>query len=147
MFHHFEEEEQFVGTPEVMPFGRDYLVRSLGLNYSPSSINGKGASETTYLTTAVQTGYIRKPNGSYSPKSLPPLAFSYQELTWHTELKRVASDSIANAPVGLSNNYQWVDLYGEGISGILTEQGQAWWYKPNYGSGADGCATRMNNKC
>ena len=34
--------------------------------------------------------------------------------------------------------YQWVDLDGEGISGILTEQAGAWFYKPNLGGGRFG---------
>ena len=29
-------------------------------------------------------------------------------------------------PSALHNGYQWVDLDGEGISGILTEQAGAW---------------------
>ena len=28
-------------------------------------------------------------------------------------------------------NYRWVDLDGEGLSGILTEQGGSWFYKAN----------------
>ena len=31
--------------------------------------------------------------------------------------------------------YQWVDLDGEGLAGVLTEQGGAWFYKPNLGDG------------
>src|SRR5205814_415594 len=27
--------------------------------------------------------------------------------------------------------YRWIDLHGEGIPGILTEQGEAWFYKRN----------------
>src|SRR5262249_8691021 len=41
----------------------------------------------------------------------------------------------ANAPTGLSEGYQFVDLWSEGISGILTEQGKGWFYKSNLGSG------------
>jgi len=41
-------------------------------------------------------------------------------------------ENIANTPVGLSNNYLWTDLYGEGISGILTEQQGGWYYKQNF---------------
>ena len=44
--------------------------------------------------------------------------------------------AVENLPVGLDNNiYQWVDLDGEGISGIVTEQGKSWFYKPNLGEG------------
>jgi hypothetical protein len=32
-------------------------------------------------------------------------------------------------------NYQFVDLFNEGLSGILTEQGEGWFYKRNLGGG------------
>ncbi len=39
-------------------------------------------------------------------------------------------------PVGLDQQlHQWIDLYSEGISGILTEQGAGWYYKENCGMG------------
>ncbi|MCB9288246.1 MAG: insecticidal toxin complex protein [Lewinellaceae bacterium] len=133
MFHHFPEEKQFVGTPKEEPFGKNYLVRSLNLDYQPSSINDSNQSETTYLTSITQFGYIRKPDGSYSPRSLPPMEFTYQALHWNDQIKAVSEENIVNAPVGLTNNYQWVDLYNEGISGILTEQGTGWFYKSNLG--------------
>ncbi len=133
MFHHFEEEKQFKGTAEEGDFGRDYLVRSLELFYGPSSINGSGVSEVTYLNVIKQSGYIRKPDGTYSIKSLPELEFDYQRLSWGNEIKVVDAAHIANTPVGLSNNYQWVDLYNEGIPGILTEEASGWFYKNNLG--------------
>lgn len=122
MFHHFEE----LGT-------EPYLVRSLDLEYQPSSINESGQAEVTYLKSITQTGYIRKEDGTYACKSLPPLEFDYQPLQWNTEKKTVSKEYIANAPAGLTNNYQWVDLYAEGISGILSEQGEGWFYKSNLG--------------
>jgi hypothetical protein len=34
-----------------------------------------------------------------------------------------------NLPIGLDGtHYRWVDLDGEGLPGILTEQGEAWFY-------------------
>ncbi|PHN01150.1 SpvB/TcaC N-terminal domain-containing protein [Flavilitoribacter nigricans] len=135
MFHHFEDEKQFDGTP----FGKDYLVRSLDLHYQPSSINNAGQTEVTYLQSITQAGYIRKTDDTYSKKSLPPMEFQYQNLHWNTQVRTVDKESIANLPVGLTNNYQWVDLYGEGISGILTEQSGGWFYKSNFGDiGEDG---------
>lgn len=124
MFHHFKDEPEF---------GKDYLVRSLDFKYDRSSINDSEQSEVTYLQAITQTGYIRKPDGTYSQKSLPPMEFDYQRLNWNKEIKTVSRENIVNAPVGLNNNYQWVDLYGEGISGILTEQGNGWFYKSNWG--------------
>ena len=124
MFHHFKEEADF---------GENYLVRSLNLAYESSSKDTPQKSEVTYLKSITQTGYIRKPDNTYSGKSLPPMEFEYQQLNWSREIKSVSKENIVNAPVGLTNNYQWVDLYGEGISGILTEQGEGWFYKSNLG--------------
>lgn len=122
LFHHFKDEAEF---------GEKYLVRSLDFEYQPSSIDGSGQTEVSYLKAITQSGYIRKADGTYSKKSLPPLEFEYQRLQWNREVKNVDKESIVHAPVGLSNNYQWVDLYGEGISGILSEQAEGWFYKSN----------------
>ncbi|MTI86959.1 MAG: insecticidal toxin complex protein [Balneolaceae bacterium] len=137
MFHHFEEEKQFQGTTDEEDFGKDYLVKSLDLEYKSSSVNGKGDCEATYLISATQSGYVRKPDGSYSKKSLPPMEYEYQEVEWNNEVKKVDEENIVNAPVGLTNNYQWVDLYKEGISGILKEEEGEWFYKSNYGDVAE----------
>jgi hypothetical protein len=46
------------------------------------------------------------------------------------------SESLENMPVGLDAGlYRWVDWNGEGVTGILTEQGNQWFYKPNIGNG------------
>ncbi len=145
MFHHFNDEHQFTGTLEETPFGENYLVRSLDLEYEPSSINDSGQTEVTYLQSVTQTGYIRKPDGTYSKKSLPPTTYTYQELHWNTEIKNISKEDIINAPVGLTNNYEWVDLYGEGISGILTEQGEGWYYKSNLGKTGDNDIVKFTN--
>ncbi|SFK87077.1 RHS repeat-associated core domain-containing protein [Nitrosomonas aestuarii] len=129
MFHHFPEETQW----DESDFGRNYLVRSLSLNYQPSSINESGQTEVSYLQSIIQKGYIRQADNSYSVKQLPPMEFEYQQLLWNTQVRVVDRKNIANAPVGLTGNYQWVDLYGEGINGILTEQAEGWFYKSNFG--------------
>lgn len=130
MFHHFPEEKQYDGTD----FGLDYLVRSLDLVYVPSSINGSGQTEVTYLQSISQSGYVRREDGSYAKKSLPPLEFEYQQLEWNRDIKTVNADQIPDAPTGLAGNYQWVDLYGEGAAGILSEQAEGWYYKRNLGN-------------
>lgn len=133
IFHHFAEEEHW-----HLDFGKDCLVWSLGLQYAPSSINGSDLAEVSYLKSLTQKGYVRKTDGAYVSRALPPLEFAYQQLDWNTTVKVVSREHIANAPVGLSGNYQWVDLYGEGISGILTEQAEGWYYKHNLGDGSQG---------
>lgn len=132
IFHHFTEELQFEDTPDQESFGVNYLVRSLDLEYTPSSINTSGQTEVTYLQSITQKGFIRQ-GGSYFEKSLPPMEFEYRQLEWNTEVRTVDRENIMNAPVGLTNNYQWIDLYGEGINGILSEQAEGWYYKSNLG--------------
>ncbi len=122
MFHRFSE----LG-PEPC------LVKALELNYRASGINGSGQSEVTYLQSGTLTGYIRKEDGTYASRSLPPVEYQYQELNWNTEIREVSPQQLANAPVGITNNYQWADLYGEGISGIFSEQAEGWYYKENLG--------------
>jgi len=47
-------------------------------------------------------------------------------------VREVNPASLENLPQGLDGTrYQWVDLDGEGLSGILTEQGGGWFYKRN----------------
>src|SRR5208283_4300647 len=50
------------------------------------------------------------------------------------DIQEVDPQGLQNLPVGLDNSvYRWADLDGEGVSGILTEQSQQWFYKPNLG--------------
>ena len=47
-------------------------------------------------------------------------------------MHEVDAESLENLPIGLDGAaYQWIDLHGEGIPGILTEQAGAWFYKRN----------------
>ena len=118
MFHHFPE----LGDQPC-------LVRSMNFKYDT------GAS-FTFLKLITQTGFIRKVDGTYSEKSLPPIEFSYEQLGWNTEVKSLPKESLENLPTGIDDqSYQWIDLYGEGISGILTEQANGWYYKSNSGGG------------
>lgn len=127
-FHNFKELD-----------AQPYLVRSLELFYklfqnNTATDSQKKNAEADYIVAIQQSGYIK--NGdSYSKKSLPPIEFSYQELNWNTDIINVDKESIENDPVGLSQGYQWTDLWSEGISGILTEQANGWFYKSNLGDG------------
>ncbi|MBE9128306.1 MULTISPECIES: SpvB/TcaC N-terminal domain-containing protein [unclassified Coleofasciculus] len=124
MFHHF---------PEEAGVGEDCLVRSLDFTYSyeqnPSNFRNPIYS---LLLSVKQTGYKRNPEGGYIQKSLPPLEFSYSEANIDETVREVEPASLENLPQGLDGTrYQWVDLDGEGLSGILTEQGNGWFYKRN----------------
>jgi hypothetical protein len=86
----------------------------------------------SFLLLVTQTGYKRNPAGEYIQKSLPPLEFTYSEAKIDETVRDVDPASLENLPQGLDGTrYQWVDLDGEGLSGILTEQGNGWFYKRN----------------
>jgi RHS repeat-associated protein len=117
MFHHFPEE---LGAD-------DYLVRSTEFDYDETPI-------ASFITSITQSGYVRRADGSFLKKSFPPLEFSYSEAVIQSEVRDIDAESLENLPYGLDGaRYQWVDLDGEGVSGILTEQADAWFYKPNLG--------------
>lgn len=111
------------------------LVKSLDLAFADTIKGTIQETEITHLLSVTQRGYTRNKDGSYLFKGLPKMEFDYQALNWSTAIKNISSESITNAPIGLSNGYQWVDLYNEGISGILAEQSGGWFYKANNGNG------------
>jgi RHS repeat-associated protein len=115
MFHHFPDE---LGA-------EDYLVRSTNFTYDEGPI-------ASFITSVSQSGYTRQDDGSYLRKSLPPLDFEYSQANIRDEIIDIDPESLENLPNGLDGSqYRWVDLDGEGVSGILTEQGDGWYYKPN----------------
>jgi RHS repeat-associated protein len=121
MFHHFNELQ-----------GHD-LVRCLELTYQHDEGDGT-LTEADFIIAATQRGYEYSDN-TWHDKALPAMAFDYEPLQWNTDMKSVAKDDFKGAPQGLTGPYQWTDFEGEGISGILTEQGNGWFYKSNLGDG------------
>jgi hypothetical protein len=59
-------------------------------------------------------------------KSLPPIEFSYEEAGWDIEVKDISAENLVHASIGIDDQqYAWVDLFSDGISGILSEQASA----------------------
>ena len=142
MFHHFPSEQGV---------GNDCLVRSTDFHYDAENLELDEA-EPVYsrITSVTQAGYKRKGAG-YIRKTLPPLEFEYSKPIVQGLIEEVDSESTTNIPVGLDGSvYRWVDLHGEGISGILTEQAGNWYYKPNVSPLSIGALDREHgnaNKC
>ncbi len=120
MFHHFPGE---LGTD-------DYLVRSTDFYYSELPVG-------SFITKTAQSSYLLG-DGVYRKKSLPPLEFEYSKATVKDEIHEIDPGSIENLPDGFGSSHQLVDLDGEGVSGVLTEQAGGWFYKPNLGGGKFG---------
>ncbi len=120
LFHHFTAQDEYDG-----------LVRSLDFAYDTN-----GEEDFTFLKAITSHGYIKKEDGSYSHKQLPPMEFDYQSHDWNKEVKTIDAEDLAHAPVGLDDQqYQFADLFNEGLAGILTEQAGGWYYKHNLGDG------------
>lgn len=113
------------------------LVASLDFSYDSSA-------SISYLAAATTSGYAKRPDGSYTRKDMPPFEFSYQPHAWDTTVRAVAPEDAVNAPAGLAPPYLFTDLYGEGLSGILTEQADGWYYKRNLGDGHFTPAARVS---
>ncbi len=125
MFHHFPGEEGV---------GNDCLVRSTDFNYShQQDPNNSNNPIYTFLKQVTQSSYERQQNGvGYHKHSLPPVEFDYSQPIVQDSVEAVAPASLENLPIGVDGaNYQWTDLHGEGIPGILSEQADSWWYKRN----------------
>jgi RHS repeat-associated protein len=122
MFHHFPEE------PEVLA---DCLVHSTDFTYSHEQ-TPNAARDPVYscLLSVAHRGY-RRQGGGYASRGLPPLTFDYTQAVVQAVVEEVDATSLENLPAGLNDGYQWTDLHGEGLPGILTEQGGAWFYKRN----------------
>lgn len=130
MFHHFP------GEGDV---GQDCLVRSTDLVYRDSrgqpDDRTHGNPIASFIASVSHSGYRRRDVG-YIRKSLPPVEFTYTDAVVSDQVQDIDSTSLENLPNGLDgSNYRWVDLDGEGVSGVLAEQAQAWFYKSNLGDG------------
>ncbi len=124
MFHHF---------PSEAGVGNDCLVASTDFTYSHDEEPQRSENPRySYLKLVTQKGYKRDGAAGYSSRSMPPVEFSYSEPTLQEQVEQVPADSLGNLPVGVDGTtYQFTDLFGEGTPGILTEQGQGWFYKRN----------------
>jgi RHS repeat-associated protein len=124
MFHHFPNE------PDI---GINCLVRSTDFEYS-FEINSADPRNQAFslLQKVTHRGYERSETKSYVSASMPPLEFTYSEAHVRDAVDYVDPDSLANVPEGIDGTrYQWVDLDGEGTSGILSEQAGCWFFKRN----------------
>jgi YD repeat-containing protein len=123
MFHHFP------GEAEV---GKDCLVRSTDFTYSYEQDPANARNPVyTFLNAVTQNGYRRR-DGGYVKRSMPPVEFEYTQPIVQDRVHEIDAASLENLPIGLDGIvYQWTDLHGEGVPGILTEQGGGWFYKRN----------------
>ena len=135
MFHDFPEFGATPADPSAVP---RRLVRSLDLSYRTAPQQSTSSDPGySFLQAATQWSHQRLA-GVWHRRALPPVEFTYSEAKIDDHVREVDAQALENLPVGLGSGYQWIDLDGEGLSGILTEQAGAWYYKPNLGDGPSG---------
>jgi RHS repeat-associated protein len=134
MLHNFSElsiQPCLVAATEF-----DYDDFDYGVPYTPDQEAAHpGSSRLGSLIRGItQSGFVHAPaTGSptrYLKRSLPPLEFEYTRATIDETVRDVKGTD--NLPHGVDDSaFRWVDLDGEGLSGALTEQAGAWFYKRN----------------
>ena len=114
--------------PELAP---DWtVVRSTELTYEETPI-------ATYLRAVRHRGWLLQPDSTYDDSLvLPAIALDYSRATIEPTIHTVAPEDLANLPMGIDGkSYQLLDLDGEGLPGIFSEQADAFFYKHNDGDG------------
>jgi RHS repeat-associated protein len=121
MFHDFPGGELGPG-----PLPR--LVRSTDLIHDadPAGVHLLAVAQTSYRWTG----------SSYEAAADPPVEFEYTRSEPDVEVRVADPLDVANLPSGVDDqSYRWVDLDGEGLSGVLSQRDGAWYYKRNLGDG------------
>jgi hypothetical protein len=131
MLHHIPDQP--VSPDRATQPGYHGVVRSTDFTYDDELEPGLVSRPVhSFLKQVVQTGW-KQENGSTTRRSLPPVEFEYSKPVVQDLVEEVDPESVENLPVGLDGTaYQWTDLHGEGVPGILTEQAGAWFYKRNW---------------
>ncbi len=113
------------------------IVRSTELAHSASAV-------ATTLTSVTHRGW-RKEGDDWTVAAMPAVAFAYGEATVDATVRFVTG--LDDLPQGLdTSRWQWTDLDGEGLAGLLTEQAGSWFYKRNDGAGALGAASAVGDR-
>ena len=123
MFHNF---------PTAAEVGSDCLVRSTDLTYS-DELNAADPQNPSYtlLASARHTAHRRRGHG-YRQSSMPAVELEYSKPEVVPDVLTFDRESLEDLPEGVDGSgYQWVDLDGEGLSGLLTTTDAGWGYKPN----------------
>ena len=129
MFHHFPEDEDTQ---------LNCLVKSTDFHYERADLNDLIQSGYSVLQSVTHHAYQKRVIGepAYESRQFPPVTFSYSQPNINKTLQHINAAQLENLPVGIQGpGYRWLDLDGEGLSGVLAETTGGWHYKPNLGDG------------
>lgn len=117
------------------------LVRATEFGYQhPVDPEGRIPDHVGYTTLEMVTQRSYEYNNiERHDRTLPPLEFEFSKPTISAITKTITATDLANLPAGTQGSgFQWIDLDGEGLSGVLLEQERGWYYKPGRGNGTFG---------
>ena len=122
MIHHFAE----------LPVDPD-LVAATELTYDENP-------NATLLISATQRGYLYDEVAEeYTSRAYPPVSLTYSAAVIDETVRYLDSESLRDIPGGIDGGrFRFVDLNGEGLPGLLTEQAGHWYYKRSEGGGVFG---------
>ncbi|OCL02579.1 SpvB-domain-containing protein, partial [Glonium stellatum] len=119
MFHHFPE------------LSSRKLVSSTDFTYkSGGSQPGSPPGIYTFLARVSRSGYKAKQGdlSGYLQETMPPLEFEYSQPDINGNVHALDGESLEGHDSRfLPGNSHWIDLYGEGIAGLLAPDGGGGW--------------------
>ena len=108
----------------VLVLGDRLFIQKSGTRLAEKSLREDSAGKPFLSLLGLLRGQPAEEESDYTPEVTQPIV---DETT-----RDFSVDSLENLPYGLDGaHYQWVDLDGEGLSSVLTEQADGWFYKRN----------------
>ncbi|KAG4271555.1 hypothetical protein FPRO04_10846 [Fusarium proliferatum] len=119
MFHYFQEELS----------DKHCLVRSVSMQYQVSSV-------ASFLSSLTEQGHwFNHETKTMQDQALPPYTFQYNMPidVPSVKVEHMDTDNLPNLPGLDGNEWQWVDLLGEGAPGLLEQcPDGSWNFRKNY---------------
>ena len=134
-----ESATLYHGFGSASLFSDENKVRSLSFQYTA------GCGGVSLLERVVESGHRVLADGSSASESLPPMSFSYFPFALGKEWCEFDRSSVGDIPGGFTSA-EWVDLYGEGIAGLLMDCGGKWYFKHNLGNGRLSSASEVGDR-
>ncbi|WP_304039163.1 SpvB/TcaC N-terminal domain-containing protein [Fibrobacter succinogenes] len=134
-----ESATLYHGFGSASLFSDGNKVRSLSFEYVA------GCGGISLLEKVVESGHRVLADGSSASESLPPMSFSYFPFVLGKEWCEFDSSSVSDIPGGFTSA-EWIDLYGEGIAGLLMDCGGKWYFKHNLGNGRLSSASEVGDR-
>ncbi|MFY0598321.1 MAG: AHH domain-containing protein [Cyclobacteriaceae bacterium] len=118
MFHHFDGSD--LGA-------NPYLVKSTEITHDENAIASR-------ITSIKHVCHKLNETPLGNEHEYPAVDFTYTEASIDTNIYQHGIEDLENLPNGVDGSqYRWTDLHGEGLSGVLIEDQNAWYFKKNLG--------------